>query len=66
MNIGSVGSVYGSYSPQAPQPSQVTAQGGRDNDGDSDGSSTKVVASTPAQAVNANGQKVGQVINVSA
>ncbi|MEI7611892.1 MAG: hypothetical protein WCK63_03225 [Betaproteobacteria bacterium] len=66
MNIGSVGSTYGSYSSQAPQPSQVAAKGGRDNDGDNDGSGTKAVASTPAQAVNANGQKVGQVINVSA
>lgn len=66
MNVGSVGSIYGSYSSQGLQPSQVVAQGGRDNDGDSDGSGTKVVSSTPAQALNANGQKVGQLINVSA
>jgi hypothetical protein len=67
MNVGSVGSTY---SPNAQalqrQPEAAEVQkAGRDNDGDSDDGGSKAVQA-PAPTVNLNGQKLGQVINVTA
>jgi hypothetical protein len=67
MNVGSVSSTY---SPNAqavqkqPEAAEVQKAGG-DNDGDSDGGGAKAIQA-PAPTVNMNGQKIGQVINVSA
>ena len=67
MNAGSVSSAY---SPNAQaiqrQPEAAEVQkAGRDNDGDSDDGGSKAVQA-PAPTVNLGGQKIGQVINVSA
>jgi hypothetical protein len=71
MNIGSVSSAYGAYPTQSLQRTPEAAEvgkSGRENDGDPDDGSGSVSAapSTPAPSVNMNGQKVGQIINVSA
>ncbi|MBI3524225.1 MAG: hypothetical protein HY066_06805 [Betaproteobacteria bacterium] len=69
MNIGSVGSSYSGLTTQASQRTPEAAEvhkGGRDNDGDSDDGGVKAVKAAPAPTVNASGQKIGQVINVSA
>jgi hypothetical protein len=39
---------------------------GGDNDGDSDDGGAKAVQAAPKPTVNLNGQKIGQLINVSA
>jgi len=69
MNISSVGSSYSSLSTPASQRTPEAAElqkGGRDNDGDSDDGGAKAVKAAPSPTVNINGQKIGQVINVSA
>jgi len=68
MDVGSVSSTYGSSQAQALQRTQEAAEvkkGGRDNDGDSDDGGVKA-ASAPLPTVNTSGQKIGQVINVTA
>jgi len=69
MDIGSVGGSYSGLttlaSQRAPEATEVQ-KGGRDKDGDSDDGSAKAAKAVPAPTVNANGQKIGQVINVSA
>ncbi len=67
MNVGSCNS--GTHSTQALQHKREAAEvqkGGRDNDGDADDSGVSAAPSTPSPSVNLNGQKVGQVIDVSA
>jgi hypothetical protein len=67
MNVGSVSSTY-SPNAQATQKQPEAAEvrkAGRDNDGDSDDGAAKIVQS-PAPTVNTSGQKIGQIINVSA
>jgi hypothetical protein len=69
MNTGSVGTAYSSVSTQAVQRTPESAEvkkSGRDNDGDSDDRGSKAVQAAPTPTVNLNGQKLGQVINVSA
>lgn len=65
MNVSSVGS---STQNQAVQrtPEAAEVKGVRDNDGDSDDSGAKAVQATQAPTVNLSGQKIGQIINVSA
>lgn len=69
MNIGSVSSAYGALPTQSlqrtPEAAEVVKRG-RDNDGDADDGSVKAAPSTASPSVNLNGQKVGQIINVSA
>ena len=69
MNVSSVGSSLGSLQTQAtsrtPEAAEVKQAGG-DNDGDSDDSGVKAVNAAPAPSVNLNGQKIGQILNVSA
>ena len=68
--IGSISSSYSSMATQAAQATQRTPEasevkGAPDNDGDSDdGGVTSVKA--PTQTVNLSGQKIGQLINVTA
>jgi hypothetical protein len=69
MNVAAVGSSYSSLQTQAVQRTPESAEvqkAGPDNDGDSDDGGAKAVQAAPAPTVNLNGQKVGQVINVSA
>lgn len=69
MNVGSASSAYGNFSTQAFQRTPEAAEvqkSGRDNDGDSDDGGASTVKSAPAPTVNTNGQKIGQIINVSA
>ena len=67
MNVGSVSSTTGPAADavkKQPEAADVR-KGGRDNDGDSDDGGAKAVQ-TPAPVVNMNGQKIGQIISVSA
>lgn len=67
MNVGSLGSTNNPYA-QAVQRQPEAAEvkrGGRDNDGDADDGSAKAVQSL-APNVGLNGQRLGQIINVSA
>lgn len=69
MNVGSVSSPYNSPSTQAAQRTPEAAEvkkSGRDNDGDADDSGASTVKSAPTSTVNANGQKIGQIINATA
>jgi len=69
MNVSSVGSTYGSLQSQAVQRTPEAAEvkkAGPDNDGDSDDSGTKAAQAAPAPTVNLNGQKIGQILSVSA
>jgi hypothetical protein len=69
MNVDSVGSSYSSLQTQAVQRTPEAAEvkkAGPDQDGDSDDSSVKAAQAAPAPTVNLNGQKIGQIINVSA
>lgn len=69
MNVGSVASTYTSLQPQAVQRTPEAAEvqkAGRDNDGDSDDGGAKAVKAAPAPTVNLNGEKLGQVINITA
>jgi hypothetical protein len=66
MNVGSVGSTV-SPNVQAVQQQAASAQTqrtGRDNDGDSDKGAEAVQA--PVPTVNLGGQKLGQIVNVTA
>ena len=69
MNVGSVASTYSSLQPQAvrrtPEAAEVQ-KAGRDNDGDSDDGVSKAVKAAPAPTVNLNGEKLGQVVNITA
>jgi hypothetical protein len=69
MNVSSVGSAYTPPQTQAvqrtPESAEVQKAGG-DSDGDSDDQGAKAVQAPPAPTVNLNGQKVGQLINVTA
>lgn len=69
MNIGSVGSFNGAFSAQlslrTPESAEAT-KGARDNDGDSDDGGAKAIQSKPTPTANAEGQLVGQRINVTA
>ena len=69
MNVGSVASTTSSFQTGAVRPTPESAEvqkAGRDNDGDSDDGSAKAVQAAPAPTVNLNGQKLGQIINISA
>jgi hypothetical protein len=69
MDVGSVGTAYNSVTTQANQrtPESTEIQNaGKDNDGDADDGGAKSVQTTPAPTVNMSGQKLGQVINVTA
>ena len=69
MNVSSVGSANAAPQTQAVQRTQEAAEvskGGRDNDGDSDDGGVKAAQAAPKPTVNMNGQKIGQLINVSA
>jgi hypothetical protein len=66
MSVGAVGSnsspaVQPARQPATTAPAQAA---GRDNDGDTDKDAQTVQPSTPS--VNLNGQKVGQIVNVTA
>jgi len=63
MNVSSVGS---SPSTQAVQQAAQVPKAGGDSDGDSDGTGAKAAQAAPPPTVNLNGQKIGQIINVSA
>jgi hypothetical protein len=69
MSVGSVSGAYGTFSTrslqQAPEAAEVQ-QGGRDNDGDSDDGGSSAVNAALAPTVNASGQTIGQIINVTA
>ena len=69
MNIGSIDSKIGSHATPAslskPE-AAVTQKSGRDKDADTDEGGAKSVKAEPAPTVNLSGQKLGQVINVSA
>jgi hypothetical protein len=69
MNVGSVSTTYGNSSSQAmqriPESAEVTKAGG-DNDGDADDGGAKAVQAAPAPTVNLSGQRIGQLINVTA
>jgi hypothetical protein len=68
MNVSSVG-ITSSPSVLALQKQPEAAEvqkAGRDNDGDSDDGGASKAVQAPAPTVNLNGQKVGQIINVSA
>lgn len=72
MNVGSVSNL-GSSSGSSPLTQTVQRQPeaaevkkvGRDKDGDADNGGAKAVQ-TPSPTVNMNGQKIGQIISVSA
>jgi len=67
MNVNSVGNAYSNLQTQATQRTPEATEikkAGRDNDGDSDDGAKAVRA--PAPSVNLNGQKLGQIVNVSA
>jgi len=68
MNVNSVGNAYIPIQTQAaqrsPEAGEVPGAGG-DNDGDADDRGAKAVQA-PQPTVNLNGQKVGQLINVTA
>jgi hypothetical protein len=69
MNISSVGNSYSSLQTQATQRSPEAAEvqkAGPDKDGDSDDGGAKAVQAAPAPTVNLKGQKLGQIINISA
>ena len=69
MNATAVGSASSNLQTQAAQLAQVTAQVNKadsGNDGDSDEGGAKAVNAAPTPTVNLNGQKIGQLINVSA
>jgi hypothetical protein len=69
MSMSSISSTSGNFSAQAPQrtPEAVEVQkSGRDNDRDSDDGGAGTVKSVPPPTVNMSGQKIGQIINVSA
>jgi|GEM_PF-1210735 len=69
MNVGSISSAYTNLQTQAVQRMPEAAEvkkAGEGNDGDSDNGGAKAVQATPAPTVNLKGQKVGQLINVSA
>lgn len=66
MNIGSISSSYAPQTPQRAAEATEINKGGRDNDGDSDDSGIQAVQSAPRSTVNANGQIVGQVVNITA
>jgi hypothetical protein len=69
MTVGSVARTTSSLQSQAVQNTPEAAEvkkAGRDNDGDSDDGGVKAVKAAPAPTVNLDGQKVGQLINVSA
>ena len=69
MNVSSVGSAYLNPQTQAVQQTAQTAavsKGSGDSDGDSDGSGAQAVQTAPKPTVNMNGQKIGQLINVTA
>jgi hypothetical protein len=69
MNVNSVGSTYNTPQTQTVQRTPEAAEvkkGGRDNDGDSDDGGAKAVQAPPAPTVNLNGQKLGQIISISA
>jgi hypothetical protein len=69
MNIGSISSTSGNFSAQAPQRTPEAAEvqkSGRDNDGDSDDGGAGTVKSVQPPTVNMSGQKIGQIINVTA
>jgi hypothetical protein len=69
MNVSSVGNTYSPLQSQAlqrtPEAAEVQKAGG-DNDGDSDDQGAKVVQSPPAPTVNLNGEKIGQLVNITA
>jgi len=67
MNVGNASSVgTAAAAPAAARASSVApvAKGGRDADGDSDG--TTAVPASPAPTVNTSGQSIGRLINVTA
>ena len=69
MNVSSVGSTFASPQTQAAQQTPEAAEAtkaGRDSDGDTDDGGAKAVQAAPKPTVNLNGQKIGQLINVSA
>ena len=69
MSIGSVSSSSNTAATQTLQRKAEAAEvkkTGPDNDGDADDGGAKKVQASPAPSVNTSGQKVGQVINVSA
>jgi hypothetical protein len=69
MNVSSVGNTYSHLQTQAvqrtPEAAEVQKAGG-DNDGDSDDRAARAVQTPPTPSVNLNGQKVGQLINITA
>jgi hypothetical protein len=70
MNVSSVGNAFSNLQTQAIQRTPEAAevkQAGPDNDGDADdGGSAKAAKPAAAPSVNMNGQKIGQLIHVSA
>lgn len=66
--IGSVSSNYSSTTTQVAQrpPETSEVKGASETDGDSDDGGTQAAAPAPAPIVNMSGQKIGQLINVSA
>lgn len=74
MNVDSVsttGSTFTDASAQAVQQARhqeatETRKAGQENDGNSAEKSASIVSSAPSPSVNTSGQKVGQVINVTA
>ena len=68
MDVGSVGNTFISTSTQASQARPEAAEvkeAGPERDGDADGGG-KAVKPPTGPTVNANGQKIGQVINAAA
>jgi hypothetical protein len=66
MNVSSAGSTMSMQSPQRKPEAAEVRQAGGDHDGDADDGGAKAVRSAPAPTVNTSGQKLGQVINVTA
>lgn len=70
MGISAVGgSSYSNLQTQAvqrtPEAAEVKKAGG-DNDGDSDDGGSRAATASPASTVNLSGQKIGQLLNVTA
>lgn len=69
MNIGSVVGSYSQLQSQAiqrkPEAAEVR-QGSSDKDGDSDDAAANAVPAADASTVNMSGQKIGQLVNITA
>ena len=66
MNVSAAGSTQSMQGTQRmPEAAEVRAAGG-DHDGDADDGGARAVKAAPAPTVNTSGQKLGQVINVTA